>query len=50
MKKKDLAFSEAKNELVFEGKRTQIKAEMWPKNRPWCGFEREFGGGVSYEI
>ena len=31
---KELTFSEAKNELVFEGKRTQIKAKKVAKNPP----------------
>jgi hypothetical protein len=32
LKTKALAFSGAKNELVFEGKRTQIKAKKVAKN------------------
>jgi hypothetical protein len=39
LKTKELAFSGAKNELVFEGKRTQIKAKKWPKTHFLCAIE-----------
>ena len=35
---KELAFSEAKNELVFEGKRTPIKAKKVAKNPPFVRY------------
>jgi hypothetical protein len=34
LKTQELAFSAAKNELVLEGKRTQIKAKKVAKNPP----------------
>ena len=35
---KELSFSEAKNELVFEGKRTPIKAKKVAKNPPFVRY------------
>ena len=38
----DLAFSRAKNELVFECKRTQNQPQIGAKNRLFRGSEAEF--------
>jgi hypothetical protein len=42
VQKKDLAFYNAKNELVFECKRTQIRPQKGAKNRLFCGLEPQF--------
>jgi hypothetical protein len=39
---KDLAFSEAKNELVFERKKAKSNPKRGPKNHFLCGIEPEF--------
>jgi hypothetical protein len=39
LKTKELSFSGAKNELVFERKKGQTKPKKWPKNILLCGFE-----------
>ena len=43
LKTQELAFSGAKNELVLEGKRTQIKTKKWPKTHLLCGIEPRKG-------
>ncbi len=40
LKTRELTFSEAKNELGFEGKRTQIKAKKVAKTHLLCGIDR----------
>jgi hypothetical protein len=39
LKAKDLAFSEAKNELVFECNKPKSKPKKWPKTHLFCGIE-----------
>ena len=43
LKTKEVAFSGVKNELGFEGKRTQIKAKKVAKNHVLCGIEPRKG-------
>jgi len=40
LKTRELSFSGAKNELVLEGKRTQIKAKKVAKTHLLCGIDR----------
>jgi hypothetical protein len=42
LRTKDLAFSEAQNELVFECKKGQSNPKKWPKNRLLYGIVLEF--------
>ena len=44
LKTKELSFSGAKNELVFERKKGQTKPKKRPKNNLLCGFEPDMVG------
>jgi hypothetical protein len=39
LKAKELAFSEAKNKLVFECNKPKSKPRKWPKTHLFCGIE-----------
>jgi hypothetical protein len=43
LKIQDLAFLDAKNELVFECKKGQTNSKKRPKTHQLCGIEPEFG-------
>jgi hypothetical protein len=48
LKTQELTFSGSKNELVFEGKRTQNRAKKWPRTHLLRGIEPRKGEAIEH--